>query len=384
MNITLKPKYSNFIKMIDNYKNIDVVDKTIINNNVVSEELLNQELLVSTLSDSKLSDSKLSDSKLSDLELPDTKNVVQNDLINIADTNSSVIINKDTSNDNNSNNNSLKILCNDQTETREIFDKLHSLISKFKNRPLELTTVYNKNKDTDTDTYTDKQNIDEQIILDSANNKSNLEFSDSEKLIVKNIQMGLNKEKSKKRKNNKINKENLNEEEQKEKLESLYEKEIYNENSSKNKNNKKKQSKDELKKICKDFEEKCIMDSTRDFNVREDMYYINMDILKKNISNFNTKIPENYECCVLYRNYKDPKITLNPDKNIGWMEISKTGEKYMISKNKILSASLRLFEKTNKFRKTINDIKVRAFKLTFLVYKTNIKMDILALIKLLN
>jgi hypothetical protein len=92
-------------------------------------------------------------------------------------------------------------------------------------------------------------------------------------------------------------------------------------------------------------------------------------------------ISGNYECVIFYRNFKDSKITLNPDKKIGWMEITKSGERNLNSKNKYLSSSLRLFETTNKFRKTINGTKVRAFKTSFYIYKTNIKVDILALAK---
>ena len=121
------------------------------------------------------------------------------------------------------------------------------------------------------------------------------------------------------------------------------------------------------------------MESTRGFNIKDDLYYINMDILKKNIVQFNSLISDNYECLIFYRNYKDSRIVLNPDKKIGWMEITKTGERNINSKNKYLSSSIKLFETTTKFRKNINGIKVRAFKTTFYIYKTNIKIDILAI-----
>ena len=123
------------------------------------------------------------------------------------------------------------------------------------------------------------------------------------------------------------------------------------------------------------------MESTRGFNIKDDLYYINMDILSKNITRFNLNIPGNYECSIFYRSYKDQRVVLNPDKKIGWMEISKKGEQNINSKNKYLSSGLRLFESTNKFRKTINGTRVRAFKNTFYVYKTNIKIDIMAITK---
>lgn len=153
-------------------------------------------------------------------------------------------------------------------------------------------------------------------------------------------------------------------------------------NKTKNENNNKKsQYKDDLKKICKQFEEKCIMESTRGFNIKDDLYYINMELLSKNIAQFNLNISDSYECSVFYRSYKDQRVLQNPDKKIGWMEITKKGEQNVNSKNKYLSSSLRLFESTTKFRKTINGTKVRAFKTTFYVYKTNIKIDIMAITK---
>lgn len=391
MNITLKPKYSNFIKMIDDYKTInnDTSNKTqgyesFINNHKISEPqilestVLEPQILESTVSESQVLEPPILESQVSEppvlkstdleppvlestvsepqvlepqiLELPVLESIISEPQV-LVESNNSIFNNKETINKS-----------DNISETRIIFDKLHSLISNPKSKSLEITNINDK--------------ITETI---KEHNKTNLDFSDSEKLVAKKTQFKLDITEPKKHKKIKNNKENQNEEDQKEKLEELYEKEVYKENSSTNKNIKKKQPTDELKKICRDFEEHCIIDSTRDFNVKEDMYYINMDILKKNIVNFNTGISDNYECCVFYRNYKDPRVISNPNKNIGWMEISKTGEKYMTSKNKILSSSLRLFEKTNKFRKTINDIKVRAFKLTFLVYKTNIKIDILAL-----
>lgn len=390
MNITLKPKYSDFIKIIDNFENKQSTNDNInIHNNSVFHD---STTFVLETPNYVLPNLSSSDSIFPDSELHYTAlNIVQDKIIEVPEvpeTNSSVFCNKNTSNDNCSNNivhldNSSKNTSNSNIkntlDNREIFDKLHLFILKSKNK--------SPTKTLSNDNIKENPNLEILNYNNTEHNSSKTDFSESEKLVIKNTKVETKKIKPKKQKKLKINKEDQNEEEQKEKLEELYEKIIYNEHNSNDKNDKndkKKNSKDELKKICRDFEEHCIMDSTRDFNVKEDTYYINMDILKKNIADFNTKITENYECVVFYRNYKDPKVILNHDKNVGWMEISKTGEKYLTSKNKILSSSLRLFEKTNKFRKTINNIKVRAFKLTFLVYKTNIKIDILALIKFIN
>jgi deoxyribodipyrimidine photolyase len=103
-------------------------------------------------------------------------------------------------------------------------------------------------------------------------------------------------------------------------------------------------------------------------------------VLKSNNKNLNSDC----ECFVFYRNYKDNKIVLNPNKQIGWMEINKNEEKYVSSKNKYLRSCFKTFETTDKFRKKINDTKVRAFKLNFMILKTNIKLDIYALVKKIN
>ena len=252
-----------------------------------------------------------------------------------------------------------------KSEINRIFLKLHSLIQS-PTQALSKTLLK-----------------DEHLQKDFSENNSE---SESEKFIKKEVTKvnDLKKHTKKKTKTQKKDKYKLNEEEQKEQLEMMYEKEIYNENSTNSNKVKKKKIKDELKDFCIQLEEKYIMESTIGYSIKEDLHYINMDTLKKNISKFNDVLPKNYEYNIFYRNFKDTKIIFNSNKEIGWMELTKTDEKHVSSKNKLLSTSLRLFEKTNKFRKTINGVKVRAFKTTFLVYKTNIKIDIFALIKSLD
>jgi hypothetical protein len=369
MNIILNPKYSDFINIIDNYENT-TKDTPIIKSDSSSKSSKCISLKSSEITKHEKHD-KSSKNTNDDNETNKIKDINEHNETNTVNETEIVDKTNKTSSekpDNISNSDSL-------SETRKIFNRLHLLISTPPNNKI---VVISENND---DIKQNEQNKEDE--------KSS---SESGKFIVKKEspkKESSKKESPKKHKKKRINRENQNEEEQKEKLELMYEREIYKDNFSGSEEkidikSKKKTSKDELKKLCRQFEDNCIMESIRDFNVKEDMYYINMDILTKNIMQFNTNVPQNYECCIFYRNYKDPKVTLNPDKKIGWMEISKTGEKFVTSKNKMLSSSLRLFEKTNKFRKTINDIKVRAFKLTFLVYKTNIKIDILALIKLTN
>jgi hypothetical protein len=368
MNIILKQKYTNFIKIIDDYENCENVEEIKnYNSNNSNQSVNSKKSINSTKSINFVKSDKSLISK-------DKEITVTNDINN-----------------------------NLSCEKEEIFKKLHSLISKKTNENEELT------KSSSLSENSVIKNIPV-VNLINKNKEENVEVKDnnydesnSGNYIKK--KKNKNKEKNKKRINNKKHISSYDDDYQRKKLELLYEKKI-NENSKSNsesdndriehdKNlenktnmnkkeevkNKRSQYRDELKKICKQFEEKCIMESTRGFNIKDDLYYINMELLSKNIVQFNSKIANNYECFIFYRSYKDQRVILNPDKKIGWMEITKKGEQNVNSKNKYLSSSLRLFENTNKFRKTINGTKLRAFKNTFYVYKTNIKIDILAITK---
>jgi hypothetical protein len=235
----------------------------------------------------------------------------------------------------------------ESSEHDEIFKILHSLLCK------------------QTDITIDKN---------ETNNEDNKK--DNKVVIINNDENNLEKNKKTKTKTKIKNKKT-----QLNKLNLLYEKQIQKNDSTTNDNNKNITYKDNLKKICKEFEENCLMESTRGFNVRDDLYYINMDILKKNIIEYNMKLGNDYECSIFYRNFKDLKIKLNPDTTIGWMEITRKGDLNISSKNKYLVTSLNLFKTTDKFRKTINNVKIRAFKMTFNIYKTNTKIELFCIVK---
>jgi hypothetical protein len=252
-----------------------------------------------------------------------------------------------------------------------IFEKLHSLISS----PKKSQSIQIIEETQHSETVS--QQSGKMIIR---NIKKTEKEKEKETKVEVEMEKGKDNIKNSKKKKPKKNELIDEKQGQHEKLELLYEKEIYKDKSLEKPN---KTPKDQLKQICNQFENNCIMEATRGFSVKDDIYYINIELLKKHIIDFNRSIPENYECSILYRNYKDNKILLNANKNIGWLEISKTGEKFITSKNKLLSSSLRLFEKTNKYRKTFDTVKVRAFKISFLIYKTNIKVDIFALTKYL-
>jgi len=375
MNIIIKPKYNDFINIIDNFDTI-LQKKEIENKQVEINENTQKNKSLSDTSNQKISNKE--ESFIEDKEKNKSKsdNSSRKESLKSKNSKSSKKSEKNNSTFENIEKKNEKIILSDD-ESKKIFEKLYSLLNT-KNNLFNKENLSNNNKKS---SYKESSSITN-FNKSQQNNNDDSNKSNSNKFVKRTVNFeNITNTKSKRKKSKKIKKENLNEEEQKEKLEQLYDKKINEENTKSSEKKSKKYKKDELKKICKDFEEKCIMESVRNFNVKEDMFYLDFMALAKNITNFNNSIPNIYDCSILYRNYKDNKVVSNPDKKIGWMEITKSGEKFINSKNKYLSACHRIFDKTDKFRKTIDGTRVRALKLTFLVYKTNIKVDIYALIK---
>jgi len=375
MNIIIKPKYNDFINIIDNFDTI-LQKKEIENKQVEINENTQKNKSLSDTSNQKISNKE--ESFIEDKEKNKSKsdNSSRKESLKSKNSKSSKKSEKNNSTFENIKKKNEKIILSDD-ESKKIFEKLYSLLNT-KNNLFNKENLSNNNKKS---SYKESSSITN-FNKSQQNNNDDSNKSNSNKFVKRTVNFeNITNTKSKRKKSKKIKKENLNEEEQKEKLEQLYDKKINEENTKSSEKKSKKYKKDELKKICKDFEEKCIMESVRNFNVKEDMFYLDFMALAKNIANFNNSIPNIYDCSILYRNYKDNKVVSNPDKKIGWMEITKSGEKFINSKNKYLSACHRIFDKTDKFRKTIDGTRVRALKLTFLVYKTNIKVDIYALIK---
>lgn len=385
MSIVLNPKYESFIKIIDNYKTEEKITNESNKSNESVESGKSNNLLIDLTKTNDLVSKSSNPNKFLDMDEKIINVSEKDDINNIQ----SEKINEDDYRILNETNN-VEI-----SSTQDIFKKLHLLISS-KNKIHVNPNSMNNNINTNNSNNSNILNNNNDNVNNSPKQINiNKENDNSENSIDNYIKKEKNKKKSSKKKNNKDEDEDENT--QIKKLELLYENKINNNSGSKNdqnngsnklekllksdNSNKKPQYKDNLKKICKQFEEKCIMESTRGFNIKDDLYYISMDVLRKNIAQFNSSISTDYECLIFYRNFKDNRIVFNPDKKVGWMEITKSGERNINSKNKYLSSSLRLFETTDKFRKTINGTKVRAFKNSFYIYKTNIKIDVLAITK---
>lgn len=210
------------------------------------------------------------------------------------------------------------------------------------------------------------------------NSNSRFTIQNTQKEIL-NVKKSKFKEKSKYTKSHKTNQES-DEENQIQKLEIFYEQEINKPQEEIQQTKLLENEVSNLKDICYKFEDQCIMESTRGFNVQSDLYYINLSLLVKNLIEFNKKYLGKYSFVCFYRvNYAKSLPNNLPDKIIEWKEISSNGENSISSKNKFLSTCIRLLETGTKFKKTIHGTKTRGFKLTFLVCKTNYKIDIFAL-----
>ena len=125
-----------------------------------------------------------------------------------------------------------------------------------------------------------------------------------------------------------------------------------------------------LKTVYNLFKKECVMEAIRGYNVKMDLYYIKLDTLTKYVSKFESA-NEKIECSIIYDEKKKNK----------WLNITKEGEFIIDIGDKLLSTMNRIFNTTDKFKKKINNINVRASKLKFLIYKTCTLIDIYVVLK---
>jgi hypothetical protein len=140
---------------------------------------------------------------------------------------------------------------------------------------------------------------------------------------------------------------------------------------------KKKKYKDDMKKFSKKFDKECIIESTRGYDLKTNLHYIKLDLLKKNIKNFNSG---NYECAILYKN-ANLSVMNKLLNNSEWYEIDFLGDRPINTTSKFYKTCIKLFESNNKFRKTIGNYKTRAYKTEYLLYGTKNHLDIHVIIK---
>jgi hypothetical protein len=123
---------------------------------------------------------------------------------------------------------------------------------------------------------------------------------------------------------------------------------------------------DILKHICSDIEEKIFIESTRGFNLRENIFKLRIDKLKENLKNYNPS--SNITVGYIYRDFNNIKSYMNSDINTYWLNVYKTSdiitEKYLDPNSKLLQSCLKNLANNNKFKKKINSETIRAFKKT--------------------
>ncbi len=184
-------------------------------------------------------------------------------------------------------------------------------------------------------------------------------------------------------------------EKQMNKLNKLFERTIEKTLKSKTKDSKKDKKQpdlsalnpdDLLKKVSTDMENLLFLDSTKGFDIKNDIYKLRFDKLKANLTKFNVPQMPNLELGYLYRNYNNPKVYNTDDMVSFWIETVKKfngsiKENELESNNKFLLACLKNFAISNKFKKKIGSHMYRAFKKTIQVYGSDLIIDVIFFIK---
>ena len=190
------------------------------------------------------------------------------------------------------------------------------------------------------------------------------------------------------------------------KLEKYYDKVVKKTNEKINKNNivnkldnnpdkkyeeideSKYKKKDLVKIILNKIEKEIYIESTRGYNIEQNIYKINMEKLRLNLSKFN--LSNNSKCVVgyLYRNYNNPKVYSTTNENTYWLEVSNNGfmgqiiQNELDSNDKFLNSCLKNFKQTKKFKKQIGSSLVRAhIKTVEILNSNNLIIDIIFFVK---
>ena len=140
---------------------------------------------------------------------------------------------------------------------------------------------------------------------------------------------------------------------------------------------------DILKKICLDIEDKIFIESTRGFNIKENVFKIRMDKLKEKLENYDS--PLLYTIGYIFRDFNNSKSFINEDINTFWLDIHKKNNKiienYLEPHSRILHACLKNLATNTKFKKKINDEIIRAFKKSVQINNTDLIIDIVFYVK---
>ena len=130
---------------------------------------------------------------------------------------------------------------------------------------------------------------------------------------------------------------------------------------------------------------------TRGFDTEKELYLLNIEKLKEkllefNLSNFKEFDELNHEkikISFIHKNFNGNFVI-----NDNWIEFFKNNNNIdqikLNNDDKFLKNYLKIFSKTDKFRKKIKDVQVRAFYKTVKVYKSDKIIDIIFVVKILK
>lgn len=338
----LKKKYNDFINIIDEQPNTTLIKKEIINNKKLESSLLSPTIK--------------NDSNFEILP----KSTVNNQTTN------SDIINKD---------------CNCYTSTSDSDDFINENIVNNKIYNFQNSSFNNENIiEKDNEHVIENNNIikkdnehgienDKNIIEESENsiNEFDMIFDNRFNILENNDLNTMNKQMN--------NLEAI--------FNKIVEKKTKDDNNDKNKKNNNLLKGDILKNLCLDIEEKIFLESTRGYNIKENIFKIRIDKLKEKLQNYD--VPIFYTIGYIYRDFNNSKSFINENINELWLDINKKDgkihENYLKPRSKFLQACLKNLANNDKFKKKINDENIRAFKKTIQIDKNELIIDIVFYVK---
>ena len=121
---------------------------------------------------------------------------------------------------------------------------------------------------------------------------------------------------------------------------------------------------DDLKTMSIFVEKEIFNKAIRNYNITENINIININKLRENL--LNCKFDTNYDISFIYRDYNNPNAYSGASLYEYWIEVIKINDTLQVVKidknDKFLKYYIKNFQITDKFRKKINNFKIRAFK----------------------
>lgn len=371
MEFNMSLKHNNFINIID-----DIDNSIIINTNLCICKDTTSSNIFDSNTNSIIKEEVISENKIDNNIL--NENLQNNDIITKNLEISISEINKETNieidmdiNDNEvnkeTNNNEIDMYINDNNEINhneindnEINDNNEINLELNNYREISIDDINDYNYDNSSNIWIHnnplKKNVNKMIEQNIQNDDLDSKQDQIDKLdlifrkiIKKNSKKNINEEEEF---NNKINK-------------------IYNSNDTMH----------ILKMLSKEINNSIFIESTRGFNIKENINILKIEKLIENLTNFKFLKNDDYSIGFLYRDYLNEKIHNTQEKNTYWIEYlnsnNKTIKNNLPSTNKLLNACLKNFVQENKFKKVIGKYTIRAFKKTVEINTNKLCIDII-------